>query len=65
VQMDSGNMEYRSALNSVSGSGYRPQGFNIFSTGSYDSSSCLRYCAALLCLNAMCGGGYYCLPCYF
>lgn len=61
VQMDPGNMEYRSALNAVIGDGYRPQGFHVFRTGSYDSSACLRYCGTILCVNAMCGGGLcYC-----
>jgi len=63
VQMDPGNAEYRSALGTVTGQGYRPQGFNIFTTGNYDTTNCLRYCGTFLCLNAMCGGGFYFLPC--
>lgn len=64
VQMEPNNIEYRSALASLNGEGYRPEGFNVFRTGSYDSSTCLRYCGAMLCINAMCGGGYYFLPCF-
>ena len=65
VSMEPNNPEYRSALNAMSGGGYRPAGFGNFSTASFDSTGCCRYCAAMACINALCGGGFYCLPCYF
>ena len=65
VSMDPNNPEYQSALNALSGGGYRPAGFGNFSTATFDSTSCCRYCAAMACINALCGGGFYCLPCYF
>lgn len=65
VSMDPNNPEYQSALNAMSGGGYRPAGFGNFSTASFDSTGCCRYCAAMACINALCGGGFYCLPCYF
>ena len=65
VSMEPNNPEYRSALSAVSGNGYRPAGFGNFSTASFDSTGCCRYCAAMACINALCGGGFYCLPCYF
>lgn len=65
VSMDPNNPEYQSALNAMSGSGYRPAGFDNFSTAMFDSTGCCRYCAAMACINALCGGGFYCLPCYF
>ena len=65
VSMDPNNPEYQSALNALSGGGYRPAGFGNFSTASFDSTGCCRYCAAMACINALCGGGFYCLPCYF
>ena len=65
VSMEPNNPEYRSALNAMSGGGYRPAGFGNFSTATFDSTGCCRYCAAMACINALCGGGFYCLPCYF
>ena len=65
VSMEPNNPEYRSALGAISGSGYRPEGFGGFSTATFDSTGCFRYCAAMACINALCGGGFYCLPCYF
>ena len=65
VSMEPNNTEYQSALNAISGGGYRPAGFGNFSTASFDSTGCCRYCAAMACINALCGGGFYCLPCYF
>ena len=65
VSMEPDNPEYQSALNAMSGGGYRPAGFGNFSTASFDSTGCCRYCAAMACINALCGGGFYCLPCYF
>ena len=65
VSMEPNNAEYQSALNAISGGGYRPAGFGNFSTASFDSTGCCRYCAAMACINALCGGGFYCLPCYF
>ena len=64
VSMEPNNLEYQSALNAFIGSGYRPEGFGEFSTSMF-SAPCLRYCAAMMCINALCGGGFYCLPCYF
>ena len=63
VSMEPDNPEYRSALSAMSGSGYRPAGFDTFSTATFDSTCCFRYCATLACINALCGGGVYCLPC--
>ena len=65
VSMEPNNAEYRSALGAISGGGYRPAGFGNFSTATFDSTGCCRYCAAMACINALCGGGFYCLPCYF
>ncbi len=64
VQMDPGNAEYHSALASMNSEGYRPAGFRGFSTASYDSSYCVRFCTAWLCCNLLGGGGCYFLPCY-
>ncbi|MBQ2223261.1 MAG: tetratricopeptide repeat protein, partial [Oscillospiraceae bacterium] len=64
VQMDPGNAEYHSALASMNSEGYRPAGFRGFSTASYDSSYCMRFCTAWLCCNLLGGGGCYFLPCY-
>lgn len=52
VNMDPGNMEYRSAANSVSGGGYpyRQQG------GGTDSDDCMNLCGTMLCLNCLCNG---------
>ena len=65
VSMEPNNPEYQRALNALSGGGYRPAGFGNFSTATFDSTGCCRYCAAMACINALCGGGFYCLPCYF
>lgn len=55
VSMDPSNMEYRSALNMVSGGGYtyRQQQY-----GGYNSQSddCCDICSTLMCLNCLCGG---------
>lgn len=64
VQMDPGNAEYHSALASMNNEGYRPAGFRGFSTATYDSNFCTRFCMAWLCCNLLGGGGCYFLPCY-
>lgn len=64
VSMEPNNPEYRTALDSMNRTGYRPSGFGSFGTANFDSTTCLRFCTTLVCVNALCGGGYYCLPCY-
>lgn len=53
VSMDSSNMEYRNALNAVTGGGfsYRQQQY-----GDYDSqgATCCDICNTLLCMNCLC-----------
>lgn len=63
VQMEPGNAEYHSALAALNNEGYRPAGFRGFSTANYDSSVCMRFCAAWLCCNLLGGGGCFFLPC--
>ena len=65
VQMDPGNGEYRSALASLTGAGYRPAGFHTFRTGIFDDDSCLRCCAAWSCCTLFSGGGCYFFPCIY
>ena len=55
VSMQPDNAEYRSALDAMSASGYRPAGFSTFST--CGENPCLTLCAASFCMN-MCG-----IPC--
>lgn len=53
VNMDPSNVEYRSALNSVSGGGaytYRTQQYN---DGTDELCEC---CSTMMCLNCLCGG---------
>ena len=63
VQMEPGNPEYRSALASLTGSGYRPDGFRTFHTANFDENACLRCCAAWSCCTLFSGGGCYFIPC--
>ena len=65
VQMEPGNGEYRSALASLTGAGYRPAGFHTFRTGSLDDDGCLRCCAAWSCCTLFSGGGCYFFPCIY
>lgn len=65
VQMEPNNAEYRSALASLTGQGYRPSGFHTFHTGSFDDNACLRCCAAWSCCTLFSGGGCYFLPCIY
>lgn len=64
VSMEPNNAEYRAALDSMNRAGYRPSGFGSFGTANFDSTACLRFCGTMACVNMLCGGGYYCLPCY-
>ena len=55
VSMDPSNMEYRNALNMVSGRGYayrRQQ----YGTSAAQTDECCDICGTLLCLNCLCGG---------
>lgn len=62
--MEPTNDEYRSALDALSGGGYRPAGYRGFGTMTYGGDSCMRYCAAMALCSLCFPGGYYCLPCY-
>ncbi|MBR2132018.1 MAG: DnaJ domain-containing protein [Oscillospiraceae bacterium] len=57
-QMDPGNAEYRQALHYVenSGEGYRPAGYDIYSTGCGDNICSRVLCTYLLCNACSCGG---------
>ena len=64
-QMDPGNPEYRQALNFVENGeeGYRPSGYNVFSTGCGEDNLCGRMmCTYLMCNLCSCGGMrfFYC-----
>ena len=63
VQMEPNNPEYRSALASLTGAGYRPDGFRTFHTANFDENACLRCCAAWSCCTLFSGGGCYLIPC--
>lgn len=63
VQLEPGNPEYRSALASLTGAGYRPDGFRTFHTANFDENACLRCCAAWSCCTLFSGGGCYLIPC--
>ena len=63
VQLEPGNPEYRSALASLTGAGYRPDGFRTFHTANFDENACLRCCAAWSCCTLFSGGGCYFIPC--
>ena len=58
-QMDPGNPEYRQALDFMEnrGASYRPEGYQIFSTGQCGDHMCARLlCTYLLCNFCSCGG---------
>ena len=58
-QMEPGSAEYRQALNFVenSGAGYRPEGYETFSTGCGGDNVCGRLaCFYLMCNLCGCGG---------
>lgn len=58
-QMDPGNAEYRQALNFMENgqNGYRPEGYEVFSTGCGQENMCGRaLCAYLMCNLCSCGG---------
>jgi len=57
-QMAPGDPEYRQALNMMQGGGYRPQGYDVYSTNCGGSDLCLR----LACCTVMLNGGWYCFP---
>lgn len=65
VQMEPNNGEYRSALASLTGSGYRPAGFQSFHTGSFDDNACMRCCTAWACCTLFSGSGCYLFPCIY
>lgn len=53
-QMDPGSAEYRQALNRVENSaeGYRPSGFDVYSTNCTNGNLCMRLTCAYLCCTA-------------
>lgn len=54
------NPEYRQALEMMQGGhGYRPQGYDVYSTGCGGDNLCLR----IACLGALCNGGWCIYPC--
>ena len=57
-QMDPGNAEYRQALNYVenSGSGYRPEGYDVYTTGCGDNICARALCTYLMCNLCSFGG---------
>lgn len=57
-QMDPGNAEYRQALNFVenSGGGYRPEGYDVYSTGCGDNICARALCTYLMCNLCSFGG---------
>jgi len=58
-QLDPGNVEYRQTLNFVENSagGYRPEGYEVFSSGCGGDNMCGRLaCTYLLCNLCGCGG---------
>ena len=64
-QMEPGNPEYRQALNYVenSSASYRPEGYDIFSTGCSGGNLCARMaCTYLMCHLCTCGSMrfFYC-----
>ena len=59
-QMEPGNPEYRQALEMMQGGGYRPAGYDVYSTSCAEGNFCLR----LACLGALCNGGWFFYPCY-
>ena len=65
VQMEPGNPEYRNALASLTGTGYRPNGFRSVRTSGFDDNVCMRCCTAWACCTLFSGGGCYLLPCVY
>ena len=65
VQMEPGNSEYRNALASLTGTGYRPNGFRSVRTSGFDDNVCMRCCTAWACCTLFSGGGCYLLPCIY
>ena len=65
VQMEPGNPEYRNALASLTGTGYRPNGFRSVRTSGFDDNVCMRCCTAWACCTLFSGGGCYLLPCIY
>ena len=64
-QMDPGNPEYRQALNYVENGkdAYRPEGYDVYSTGCMGENMCGRLCCTYLLCN-LCGmGGIRFIPC--
>ena len=57
-QLAPGNMEYIQALERLSGSaqGYRPEGYEVFTTGCGDNMCGRLACAYCLCNALSCGG---------
>ena len=62
--MDPGNAEYRNAMASFNSRGYRPSGYETYTTADCGSNACSQWCMAMMCCNLL-GGGYYCIPCIF
>ena len=63
-EIDPGNEEYQNLLSRLQSGGnfYESYSSNVFSGGSFDISKvCLYTCAANLCLNTMCRGGFCCI----
>ena len=65
VQMEPGNPEYRNALASLTGTGYRPNVFRSVRTSGFDDNFCMRCCTAWACCTLFSGGGCYLLPCVY
>lgn len=61
-QMEPNNAEYRQAWNRMQESGYRPEGFEGYTT-QCGGDNCGRTCLTLLCCNAMLGGSgcFFCI----
>lgn len=65
-QMEPGNPEYRQALDFVENGGetYRPEGYDVFSTGCGGNNLCMRmFCTYAMCNLCSCGGMrfFYCI----
>ena len=63
--VEPGNPEYRNALASLTGTGYRPNGFRSVRTSGFDDNVCMRCCTAWACCTLFSGGGCYLLPCVY
>lgn len=60
-RMEPGNVEYRQALQMLSGSGsYRPAGYRGFGTMTYGDDTCMRLCAAWSCCVLSGGRCFFC-----